>query len=386
MNNTKKRFRLVVFAFETENGEKIYRHLITDHQLPVLEANMWLEWRSLKSAKTAIEYGKNLTVFFNYLNSIGIEYENASNRHVINFIRYLIYGDLEGLRIKSPDDIPSYSTLSKYITVITRFYKWLDENYETNMQFTTRKDTTRARKSFLYGQIYSYNYKEIVNLHLPQLSGKREYIKWYTDEEIAAFANNFLTLRDKAVFLVTLEGFRIDEALSMRLSDYDPIEQSIRPSRSKGKNDVKIEENSLRLVSLPKTTCDILTQYIQTERMTAESESSHISDFIFINLNKGNHQGKPLLYENFRKSMKRCAVRAGFDATKIRTHSGRSTKAMKCLESQAMRPEDGITDEMIRQIFGWKSADSIAPYRNNNNSILAFAVMKKLHKDGEKND
>ena len=374
------------FTFEAGNGELIYRHLVTDNQIPILSANMWLEGKSLRSAKTGAEYGKKLVVFLNYLDSIGVEYENASNKHVKGFIHYLIYGGLDDLRIKPPGDVPSYSTLSKYITVITGLYQWLDDNFETDMRFATEKDTVRTQKSFLYGQIYSYDYKRIISLNLPRLSGKREYVKWYTDKEIAGLSDNFLTLRDKAVFLITLEGFRIDEVLSMRLFDYDAVEQIIRPSRSKGKRDAKLGNNTLRLAALPKATCDTLSQYIQTERMTAENESRYISDFIFINLNKSKYQGRPLSYANFYKIMKACASRAGLDANKIRTHSGRSTKVMRFLEHQALHPEDGITDTAIQYSFGWKSAESIAPYRDNNNPVLALTVMKKLHRDGDEND
>jgi len=283
MKTKRKRFRLVPFAFETENGVLVYRHLITDNHIPVLKVNMWLEGKSLRSAKTGKEYGNKLAVFLNYLDSIGVEYESASNKHVKSFIHYLLYGSLDDFRIKPPEEMPSYSTLSKYVTVITGLYRWLDDNFETEMCFTTGSDTKRAQKSFLYGQIYTYDYKRIITLNLPRLSGKRDYIKWYTDEEIAALSSSFLTLRDTAVFLVTLEGFRIDEALSMRLSDYDAIEQTIGPSRSKGRKDARIAEKSLRIVALPRSTCDILTQYIQTERMTAEIESGIISDFIFVN-------------------------------------------------------------------------------------------------------
>ena len=46
---------------------------------------------------------------------------------------------------------------------------------------------------------------------------------------------HFTTLRDEAVFRLTLEGFRIDEVLSMKLSDYDSVKQLIQPTRSKRK-------------------------------------------------------------------------------------------------------------------------------------------------------
>lgn len=63
----------------------------------------------------------------------------------------------------------------------------------------------------------------------------------------------------------------------------------------------------------------------------------------------------------------------------IRTHNGRSTKAMEFLEHQALYPEDGITDVIIAESFGWNSVDSIRHYRDHNNQIIAKTVNDKLH-------
>ena len=62
---------------------------------------------------------------------------------------------------------------------------------------------------------------------------------------------HFTTLRDEAVFRLTLEGFRIDEVLSMKLSDYDSVKQLIQPTRSKGRSEVYTgNQNHLRVVAL----------------------------------------------------------------------------------------------------------------------------------------
>jgi len=388
MRNEKKRFRLVRFAFETRDGGVVYRHLITDQQIPVLEANQWLESKALRKKSTAREYGKMLVVFLNDLAAEGVEYDEATNRHVKKFLHKLIYGDAEDLKLLFCDTAVVSSTAARYLTVITEFYKWLASNYETNITFQTKKDTYRAKKSFLYGQIYSYDYQYIIDASLARQKYRREYIKWYTDAEKKALYNAFETLRDKAVFGITLEGFRIDEVLSMTLSNYDPVEQTIQPSRSKGKQDVNPNHtNNLRLIALPKELCELLNRYIQTERMVAENESGVISDVLFINLQRSGAQGKPLSYGNYYKIFKRCAKRAGFDQTKIRTHSGRSTKVMEYLEHQALYPEDGIDDSIIMESFGWNSAESILPYRNHNNPVIAKAIMKKIHeKRGTSND
>ncbi|HAE62699.1 MAG TPA: hypothetical protein DCG38_10280 [Eubacteriaceae bacterium] len=388
MENDKKRFKLVRFAFETQSGGMVYRYMITDYLIPMFEINQWIESRSLQNANTGKEYAKKLVVYLNYLHSIGVEYDAATNRHVKSFIHYLLYGGLEELKLKFLDTEVVCATAGRYLTAVTELYKWLANNYETNITFQTKTDTYRARKSFLYGQIYSYDYQYILDSSLPRQKSRREYIKWYSEAEKDTLCSHFETLRDEAVFRITLEGFRIDEALSMQLQHYDPVEQTIRPSRSKGKQSARSgRDNPLRVVALPSELCELLNRYIQTERMIAENESGVISDFLFINLQRDSTQGKPLRYGNYYAILKRCAQRAGLDPEKIRTHSGRSTKVMEYLERQALHPEDGITDAVIMESFGWRSADSIVHYRNHNNQVIAKAVMEKLHrKKGGAND
>jgi integrase/recombinase XerD len=381
MEKEKVRFRLVRFAFETREGKIAYRYMITDKQIPLLEVNQWLETKAMHKTSTAREYGKKLVVFLNDLADNGLEYDEATNRHVKRFILKLIYGDAEDLKLRFYDTEVVCATAGRYLTVITEFYKWLANNYETNITFQTKTDIYRAKKAFLYGQIYSCDYQYILDASLPQQKSRREYIKWYTDAEKNALCSSFETLRDEVVFRITLEGFRIDEVLSMTLSHYDSVEQTIQPTRSKGKQNAQPNRtNHLRLVALPAELCELLNRYIQTERMIAENESCIISDDLFINLQHSDTQGRPLNYGNYYQILKRCAARAGFDPKKIRTHSGRSTKVMEYLEHQALYPEDGIDDSVIMESFGWNSADSILPYRNHNNPVIAKAIMKKIHK------
>ena len=94
---------------------------------------------------------------------------------------------------------------------------------------------------------------------------------------------NFLTLRDEAVFRLTLEGFRIDEALSVKLDNYNPVERIIQLTRSKGRATVTGESrNHLRTVALPAATCKLIDDYIATEKMIAENESGVIGQYLIL--------------------------------------------------------------------------------------------------------
>jgi integrase len=331
MENDKKRFKLVRFAFETQSGGMVYRYMITDYLIPMFEINQWIESRSLQNANTGKEYAKKLVVYLNYLHSIGVEYDAATNRYVKSFIHYLLYGGLEELKLKFLETEVVCATAGRYLTAITELYKWLANNYETNITFQTKTDTYRARKSFLYGQIYSYGYQYILDSSLPRQKSRREYIKWYSEAEKDALCGHFETLRDEAVFRITLEGFRIDEVLSMQLQHYDPVEQTIRPSRSKGKQSARSgRDNPLRVVALPSSFASCSPVHPDRENDCGKRERRH-QRFSFHQPAAGQYTGKPLRYGNYYAILKRCAQRAGLDPEKIRTHSGRSTKVMEYL-------------------------------------------------------
>jgi len=155
--------------------------MITDNLLPMSEINLWIDLKSLRKSSTGKDYASKLVVFLNHLDQIGVEYDNANNKHVHDFIHSMIYGNIVELKIKSTETAVTYSTLNKYVVVITELYKWLYNNYETNIRFKTKTNTIRAKKSFMYGQIYTFDYQYIIAGYLPQLKAGHEYTKWYNE-------------------------------------------------------------------------------------------------------------------------------------------------------------------------------------------------------------
>lgn len=315
-----KRFEVKRFLFETTRSEAVCRFMLTDRLLPMLVPNQYIEMKSVNKLGTGKIHAYKLCVFLNFLHEKHhTEYDAATNKQVLAFIDHLIYGDRENLLILHPQDSLCYSTLSGYISAITDFYCWLDQTYGSEMVFYESERKCRPQ-SYLYGQIYTSKYKKLINRMLPDVKGRREYIKWYTEEEKEILCGGFLTLRDEAVFRLTLEGFRIDEALSMHLEHYNAAERLIQPSRSKRKQSaVAGRENELRTVRLSDKTVKALNDYLFAERPTAENASGNISDWTFINL-KGDTIGQPLSYSNFRKILRSCAKRCGMESKKsVRT-------------------------------------------------------------------
>jgi len=171
-----KRFQVKRFLFETIAGDEVCRFMLTDRLLPMLAPNQYNEMKSINKLGTGKNYAYKLCEYFDSLHEKHhTNYDVATNKQVLNFVDCLVYGDKENLRIVNPQESLCYSTLSGYVTAITDFYRWLDQTYGSEMVFYEGERRCRPQ-SYLYGQIYTYKCKYLINQMLPDVKGSREYI------------------------------------------------------------------------------------------------------------------------------------------------------------------------------------------------------------------
>lgn len=167
-----KTFRVVVFRFETDASTNYTRYMITKNYMPFFPGNQWFELKSIRKTSTGKEYAKKLVAFLNWLDSRKVTYENATNHHVREFLHELVFGNLADEKVLSLQSSVGYSTLTKYVTVITGFYGWLDDMRQTEMLW--KKKSVQANCSFLYGQIYSREYRYLIDGYREQIALWRE--------------------------------------------------------------------------------------------------------------------------------------------------------------------------------------------------------------------
>lgn len=220
-----KRFEVKWFLFETTRSEAVCRFMLTDRFLPILVPNQYIEMKSVNKLGIGKSHVYKLCVFFNFLHEkYHTEYDAATNKQVLDFIDYLIYGDSDNLTILHPQDSLCYSTLSEYVSSITDFYRWLDQTYGSEMTFYEGERKCR-HQSYLYGHIYTYKYKNLINRMLPDVKCRREYVKWYTEEQkdckhfvpeaeqLPYFKEQAITWAEKA------EKFRTDSQMTVNYAD-----------------------------------------------------------------------------------------------------------------------------------------------------------------------
>lgn len=372
----KEKFTIEKAILVNRDMEEKECYFMLDDGIPMFEINRWLEYKGSRSILTARTYAYSLRRFLNFLDFKGKSYKEATKKDVMLFVDNILFLDDENvLNIESKI---SYNTASNYLTVIKEFYRYLEDFNSENSNITFfNKRKRNSKEIYLYGQIWDMDIKEMLNTKINRIKGTKEYIKWYTDEEIEAIEaiiSRFYTLRDKAIFLLTLEGMRIDEVLSLTLDSYDEFEGTVIPNRTKG--------SKYRKVPIRERTKKALEDYLYSERSAVEAQMGLINNDMFVNLKEGKSQGKAVTYNNMLNIIKGAAKRAGLDNKKICTHSGRSTRVMELLRHQAKNPEDNITDEQIRLLMGWNSPESIKSYVNYKDERILIDIAKKIN-DGE---
>ena len=326
--------------------------------------NKYLHFLANKSSNTARQYGYRLCRYLNFLKARDKTYLLATNSDLKAFITSINITEDENTILLTEGSLME-STLRSYLMTIKRFYVYL---WEQNRDFLMDLEPTvreKNRKSLLYGNVWEESsYEFLLSPDISSSKKQRVYEKWYSEDEIEAILSAFNTNRDRAMFALTLDGLRIDEVLSIQKNDVDLQQQTVKLTRSKGKT-----KETARTVILSERSSKLIQDYLFSERDILEMElleEGKIPDqTLFLNLRKRTDSyGRPVQYTSWQAILKRAAKKAGMDPKRIRTHSGRSTRAQELYNLQSQFP-DQLSDSQIKQIMGWKNIDSGNPYKND---------------------
>ena len=339
--------------------------------------NMWLHELTSNTART---YAYEVCSWLNYCASIGKSYLTADEHDLNTYINDMRFKDTDGI-FHVDHSNHRYATIRKHINSITAMYSYIENiGAAKQMPVVIEKDTGASQYSYLANITWTKERKKlIVNKYIDRYKPKKKYVKWYSDEQIGAILDNLKLLRDKTIFLMTLDDMRIDEVLSLRMDDYNPHDRSVIAYRSKG----RVTGETGRGVALSDNTVKMLEDYLMFERAPIEyallAAGSSIAANIFINETKGIYYGNPVGYQNFRKILRLAGDKAGIDGDMIRTHSGRSTSVMRDILYHVEHPEL-LSLEDIRIKYGWSSITSIRPYLDTSNPLLSMKNRKLLDK------
>lgn len=341
-------------------------------------ANKYLHFLNIQSINTNKEYCYKLCKYFNFLESIKQKhYLHATQEDIVSFLSYIAYGGKKILK----DNISKVSptTIKLYSTVISGFYGYL---YKIGVPFDLYYRLEKIgdnKHSFLYGQRWNTTFtKFVIDKTNTTVKKKQKHIKWYSSEECESILENLNHYRDKAIFSLTCDGMRIDEVLSILFGDYDASQGVVIADRSKGRE----TGDTGRVVCLSQQSIRYIEEYLYNERAFVEEQLLSVgvlpSNYLFINLRHSKNFGMPVKYRNYLQILKNAAEHAGLDSKTIRTHSGRSTKAMELFKLQSQDPSL-LSDQQITDMMGWSNINSAKPYKNARDKETALMNWKRLN-------
>ncbi|MEH7547748.1 tyrosine-type recombinase/integrase, partial [Neobacillus vireti] len=272
----------------------------------------------------------------------------------------------------------SLHSVKQKLSIIKNFYEWLEEQFEIEsnpVKYGSKKNKNTNQKylksKFLYGQVWNYEIENSISRKL-KFKKKQNHIKWYKDKEIEMLIDTLPSLRDKLIFKISIEtGMRIGEILGLYLDHFNMHEGILLVRKNENIENRARAKTRERDLYISPTLTEELSEYIRGVRSQVDVDFSH---YLFLN-HHGSTIGKAVTPRNYLSILKKAAVKAGFNDTEIRTHSGRSTLAQKLLDSLY----DGkVTENYILQQFGWDSISTLQPYTHAFNEKNRAKVAKEI--------
>lgn len=367
--------------FSTTNGE-LTGYVISEDGTDIVNTdafyvNLYLHKMAVGSDETAKQYAYKICRFMNYLELRDKTVTSCTDKDLVNYLHSVQY-DTQSTVVSIRQRISPAATAAFYYPVRGLFIYL----HMLRVPISVTVDLIKSRKgknAYLQGISPAMPSPDLVmDASYKKGAPARDYIKWYKPEEKDALINALRTTRDKAIFSIGCDGFRIDEILSSRMSDYDADTGVLTPYRSKRKAD----GSEMRSSVLSERSRALLEDYLLFERAEVEGylldKGMSVDDEIFIVLRRGENCGRPLGYRSYLRTLKTAAQKAGLDPARVRTHSGRSTRANEIVTDWSENPEKW-TEREIMEVFGWSSMNSAAPYINRNDPRRQANIAKKLN-------
>ena len=367
------------------------RYEIVEDDIPLDEVNQWLDTISTNSYLTGQSYAYDLLNYLKYLQILRMHYREVTKKATIDgFIKYLLGYSGEG--IVELEGKKTLNSIAKNISVLKSFYDWLEDEksvQQNPIKYGNRKTNQGkafVKKKFLYGQIFNFEFDENKYLKRFRFKKNQDHLKWYTTDEIQLFIDSFTTIRDRVIFRLSVEcGLRISEILGLKKHDIDEDNRIIKIRRNENYENEALAKTHERdvpvLDDIPIVGDDLFTD-INNYLIERKQADIYGSPFLFINY-QGEYAGLPMRRRNYLKILKKVGMEIGIDPEKIRTHSGRSTRAQDLLEKSV---ENEIPHHFIKNYMGWASIDTLKDYEKKMDTKVQIKALDKLSERKIKKD
>lgn len=302
-----------VESFKTSSG--LTRYLLTDSSgTPIEAVRKFLRFKDScgRARNTLKAYCFHLKSYFEYLESIGLLFDEIGMDELAGFIRWLQNNRNSRNTVLFPETAApkcSARTVNVYLSTVYAFYDYLSRHEKYRLQLSNNLTRTilgsqRGFRDFLY----HINRTKLFEARVIQLKDPKRRIKTITKSEVERLLSACLTTRDR--FLIQLlweSGLRIGEALALWLEDIEPDAHRIHVvDRGELKNLSEIKTVcSPRTVDVSANLINLFFDYI-AEVHTDDVDTNHV----FIKLS-GSNRYSPLEYSDVAALVRRLRKRTG---------------------------------------------------------------------------
>lgn len=353
--------------------------LVDGDGVPVEIATRFLRFlqNRLLSPNTVAAYARDLTLFYRFLDHRGLAYDTIGPALVVDFLDFLTHLPVRrpGKRqtpaavtadAGEPDRRRAASSINRTMAAVSSFYEFVItvEAYDGENPVRKVDDVAAGRVADRHRPFMGRASRQRPVRRAVRVKTVRGLPRPMTPADVTELFEAFTTLRDRAIFLLMLDGgLRPGEVLGLRIPE--DVEHGRRRVHVRHRDDhprgARQKSRTDRVVDLhdPRTLAAV-SKYVMTERPRDSG-----SPFLFLVGGRGRRRCEPLSYQALWASFARRCARLGIRTPWTTPHALRHTHATAMWES-------GMRELTLQKRLGHASPESTRIYtRVSDQAVLA---------------
>ena len=261
-----------------------------------------------KSPNTLKRYAWSITYFYNYLISIGVDFDGIGNMNFFEQVD-LLRGFLHWLKAgkhktHKHEGIIKNKTCNDILKDVLHFYSYLVK-YKGLKPFSVLRPRVSGYVNSM--GLYRKSYSEGFDFMLDENEDEPYEAHFITEEEERIIFGTMKNLRDRSLLMLMIDtGIRIGEALGIKRCELDIEKRRVKIQfSSMNENSARAKRGEYRIVTFSKKTQQALHNYItRYENILSQSE------MLFIKL-QGRSKGKGMEKADVDSVLRRIEEKTG---------------------------------------------------------------------------
>jgi integrase/recombinase XerD len=277
-----------------------------------------------RSPNTIHAYASHLKLYWEYLESVGIDWGRVNLEKLADFILWLRMPDSRAISLKPQESRRAERTVNAILSVVCGFYDFHERNGTCSELELYRYQFQPGKKykSFLH----HINKGKETRTRLLKLKQPKRIPKTLETKQVEQVINACHRKRDKfLICLLSESGMRIGQALGLRHEDIKSWDNEIQiVSRNDNANGARAKTRETYAIHVSQSLMALYSDYL-----TDEYPEDIDSDYLFVNIWEGRI-GHPMTYSTIQALFTRLSKETGF---KVHPHMFRHTHATELIRN-----------------------------------------------------